>query len=62
MEEPVNTVTVAIGGIGELTNELRQWTAISGPIAVCNADRLAISGAERQTEIPHEQWKREHGA
>jgi 2-keto-4-pentenoate hydratase/2-oxohepta-3-ene-1,7-dioic acid hydratase in catechol pathway len=24
MKEPVNTVTVAIGGIGELTNEFRQ--------------------------------------
>jgi hypothetical protein len=27
MKEPVNTVTVAIDGIGELTNEFRQWAA-----------------------------------
>jgi hypothetical protein len=45
MKEPVNTVTVAIDGIGELTNEFRQSTAISGPTAVCIAVRLAISTA-----------------
>jgi hypothetical protein len=28
MKEPVNTVTVAIDGIGELTNEFRQQAAL----------------------------------
>jgi hypothetical protein len=40
-QEPVNTVTAAIDGIGELTNEFRQQAAAS---ETCGANPLIRAG------------------